>query len=59
MRVVGRAEDGIPEAIEVVAPKESTWCVGVQWHPELMPWGNPDEKLVRAFVNASAERRVD
>lgn len=39
--VTSRAEDGIIEAIEYVRNK---FCVGVQWHPELM-WKNNEEFL--------------
>ena len=31
LKVVGRAEDGVIEAIEAEGP---SWVVGVQWHPE-------------------------
>ena len=32
-RVAGYAPDGVIEAIEL---EEDTFCVGVQWHPELL-----------------------
>ena len=46
--VTSKAEDGIIEAIEYVKNK---FCVGVQWHPELM-WKNNEEflNLFKDFV---------
>ena len=54
IRVVGCAEDGIIEAIEL----KDSWnefVIGVQWHPErLMKIGDEDSaKLFKAFINAS------
>ena len=54
IRVVGCAEDGIIEAIEL----KNSWnefVIGVQWHPErLMKIGDEDSsKLFKAFINAS------
>lgn len=37
VRIVGRADDGVPEAIEVVG----TSALGVQWHPELLGGADP------------------
>jgi putative glutamine amidotransferase len=46
--VTAKAEDGIIEAIEYT---QNRFCVGVQWHPELM-WKNNEEylNLFREFV---------
>ncbi len=49
VRVVARGPDGTAEAIEC---EQAAWCMGVQWHPELIPWGNPDQELMVAFVRA-------
>lgn len=50
VRLVARATDGVPEAIEV--PSER-FCIGVQWHPEYT-WDRleTDMGLWRAFVDA-------
>lgn len=54
VRVVARGPDGVAEAIECKAlDGRELWCIGVQWHPELMPWGNPDQALMESFVRAS------
>lgn len=36
IRPVGRAEDGLVEAVEIDAEEGDAWTVGVQWHPERM-----------------------
>jgi putative glutamine amidotransferase len=49
LRVAARAPDGVIEAIESSA---GTWCVGVQWHPELE--SHPASlRLFAAFVAAA------
>lgn len=50
VRLVARATDGIPEAIEVPSAR---FCLGVQWHPEYT-WQRiaTDFALWRAFVDA-------
>ncbi len=40
--VTGRADDGVVEAAELPGHR---WCLGVQWHPELMP-DDPREAAV-------------
>lgn len=47
-RVSARAEDGVVEAIEL---PNHRFCVGVQWHPELLPGG---DVLFRALVRAGS-----
>lgn len=49
LRVVGRATDGVIEAVELPS---ATWCVGVQWHPELMPGDRQQTSLALDFVAA-------
>jgi putative glutamine amidotransferase len=53
VRLVGRATDGVPEAIEVSSQR---FCLGVQWHPEYT-WGKieTDFSLWRAFVDAATQ----
>jgi putative glutamine amidotransferase len=51
LRVSGRAPDGVTEAIESASNLgDSGWCVGVQWHPELVVWRNTDQNLIEEFV---------
>jgi putative glutamine amidotransferase len=51
----GWAADGIIEAVE--SNGDGHWLVGVQWHPEDLGDGGPDDGLFRAFVTAAAGRR--
>ena len=44
LRIVGHADDGVVEAAE----GPGRWCVGVQWHPELLGQG----ELFTAFIQA-------
>lgn len=53
VRVVARATDGVPEAIEV---PDQPFCLGVQWHPEYTwPRLETDLNLWRSFVSAASE----
>ena len=52
----GWAADGVIEALE--AADGATWLVGVQWHPEDLGEGGPDDGLFRGFVAAAAARRT-
>ncbi len=52
--IVARAKDGSVEAIE---KKEGSFCIGVQWHPEMMQ--NENElmhKLFKEFINACIKK---
>lgn len=50
LRVTGRSGDGMVEAVEL---DSAYWCLGVQWHPELMPADDPRQRaLGEAFVSA-------
>ncbi|GAA2671213.1 MULTISPECIES: gamma-glutamyl-gamma-aminobutyrate hydrolase family protein [Actinoplanes] len=49
LTVTGRAEDGLPEAVE---DPERRFVLGVQWHPEV----RRDRRLFGALVGAAAER---
>ena len=56
LRVVARAPDGTIEAIE---RSESSWCFGVQWHPELTAATDASQqRLFEAHVSA-ARRFMD
>jgi putative glutamine amidotransferase len=50
LTVTGRADDGLPEAVEDPARR---FVLGVQWHPEV----HRDERLFGALVRAADERR--
>jgi putative glutamine amidotransferase len=54
LRATGWAMDGVVEALESADP--AAWLVGVQWHPEDLGDGGPDDGLFRAFVEAAAAR---
>lgn len=47
--ITAYSPDGIPEAIEV---DEARFIVGVQWHAEMPPWDEQQEKLFNAFAAA-------
>lgn len=49
--VSARDSLGIVQAIE---DPHARFCVGVQWHPELMPWRTSQRALFRSLVEASA-----
>ncbi len=49
LKVVGRAIDGVIEAIEKPGHQ---FCLGVQWHPEFEV-SNADKKIFEAFVEAA------
>lgn len=53
--VTARSEDGCVEAIEPVEPH--TFCLGVQWHPEMTAETDPlQQALFDALVEAAAAR---
>lgn len=53
--VTGTAADGGVEAVELPAAR---WCLGVQWHPELMPDDGVQQRLVEDFVARCGEVAV-
>ena len=59
LRVTGRAEDDMIEAVESIDP--AWWMIGVQWHPEELTatpedW---DRRLFAAFAEAVRESGRD
>jgi putative glutamine amidotransferase len=57
MVAVGHAEDGLVEAVEVSG---GAFCVGVQWHPELLASTEEDPHpcaVYRAFIEAARARK--
>ena len=51
LRVVGRAPDGVVEAVEWTG--DSNWVTGVQWHPERMIGDALAETLFRELIAAA------
>jgi putative glutamine amidotransferase len=52
LRVVARDESGIVQAIE---GSGSPFLIGVQWHPELLVWKAPQQRLFSALASAAVE----
>jgi putative glutamine amidotransferase len=55
LRVVARDESGIVQAVEGTG---SSFLIGVQWHPELLVWKAPQQRLFSALATAAAEADV-
>jgi len=53
LNVVARDEHGVIEAVE--HPDEP--IIGVQWHPELIAWDHPQQRLFEWLVEAAEGRR--
>ena len=57
LRIVARAADRTPMAIELTGPQyPPSWCLGVQWHPDLFPVPHIDQKMIESLVTAAAHR---
>lgn len=53
LSVVGRAEDGVVEAVELPS---HPWCIGVQWHPERDANTEPvHQRLFNRFIAAATK----
>ncbi len=52
LRVVARDEAGIVQAIEGTGPN---FLLGVQWHPELLVFSSPQQRLFAALAAATTE----
>jgi putative glutamine amidotransferase len=59
LRIIARANDGLPEAIENTPSEEGHWMVGVQWHPELMPFKNQEHLLMDEFSHQARQFILD
>ncbi|WP_424878060.1 gamma-glutamyl-gamma-aminobutyrate hydrolase family protein [Streptomyces sp. SLBN-8D4] len=57
LRVVGRAEDGVVEAVESTAPDR--WIIGVQYHPEELTGRPAHRRLFEDFVMSCAQYAAD
>ena len=52
--ITAYSPDGIPEAIEAV---DAPFMLGVQWHAEMPPWDEQQERLFIAFADAVRDSR--
>jgi putative glutamine amidotransferase len=57
LRITARAPDGVIEAVEWT--ENSSWVVGVQWHPERMRADALAQALFREFVTATRLARAE
>ncbi|MDT0633573.1 type 1 glutamine amidotransferase [Spectribacter hydrogenoxidans] len=53
LRITARDDDAIAQGIEADSGR---FCIGVQWHPEYLPWQARQQRLFRALVTAAARR---
>jgi len=53
VRIVARDRDGLVQGIESEA---HDFLIGVQWHPEWLIFNRPQQRLIRALVEASRRR---
>lgn len=57
LQIIAHAKDGIPEAYESTMMKDGRWIVGIQWHPELMPFKNQEHRLIEAFIDQARKQK--
>lgn len=50
--ISARTKDGVVEAIESLKHR---FCIGIEWHPELMSAGEADARIIKAFVKAAGK----
>jgi putative glutamine amidotransferase len=55
LRVVAQDEIGIVQAIE---SETAPFLIGVQWHPELLVWKRPQQRLFQALSAAAREAEL-
>jgi putative glutamine amidotransferase len=55
LRIAARDESGIVQAIE---NGSGPFLLGVQWHPELLFWKKPQQRLFAALTEAAREAEV-
>lgn len=53
--IVARDRDGLVQGIE---SREHRFLIGVQWHPEFLIFNRPQQRLIRALVNAASEHAM-
>ena len=54
IEIVARDRDGLVQAIE---SREHDFLIGVQWHPEWLIFNRPQQRLIRALVDAARRAR--
>lgn len=54
LRVAARDRHGMVQAVEA---EGAAFRIGVQWHPELLPYRRPHRRLFHAFVEAARAAR--
>lgn len=55
--ISAKSPDDVIESIERINP-DSSWLLGVQWHPEAMPLSDPETtKLFNAFITEASQYR--
>ncbi|WP_134500481.1 gamma-glutamyl-gamma-aminobutyrate hydrolase family protein [Microvirga pakistanensis] len=52
LRIAAHDESGIVQAIE---NERAPFLIGVQWHPELLVWKKPQQRLFAALAHAASE----
>jgi putative glutamine amidotransferase len=52
LKIAARDESGIVQAIE---SESAPFLLGVQWHPELLVWKKPQQRLFAALAEAARE----
>jgi putative glutamine amidotransferase len=55
LRVVAKDESGIVQAIE---SETAAFLIGVQWHPELLVWKTPQQRIFAALSAAASQANV-
>ncbi|MCB5174425.1 MULTISPECIES: gamma-glutamyl-gamma-aminobutyrate hydrolase family protein [Microvirga] len=55
LRVAAQDESGIVQAVE---SESAPFLLGVQWHPELLVWKKPQQRLFAALTEASKNARA-
>jgi putative glutamine amidotransferase len=55
LKVVAQDESGVVQAIE---SESAPYLIGVQWHPELLVWKAPHQRLFSSLVAAAEEARA-
>ncbi len=52
LQITARDDDAIAQGLEAAC---DDFCVGVQWHPEYLPWQSRQQLLFRALITAAGE----
>jgi putative glutamine amidotransferase len=55
LRAVAKDEAGVVQGIE---GEGASFLIGVQWHPELLVWKRPQQRLFAALVEAATAAEI-